>query len=303
MWPAGTGYPASRVDDDDPLVYTMRDLNQEPARIISEIETAGKPAFITRHGRFVAMITPLALGQVESQVLAEMAREIGERTAGRPATGLAPVRAGAADQGALSPRSGREPLSEQRLAIGCGNTSALARRPGRRTARLERGLDGGGDEPRGLRVDDDVPAEQNAADDLPGMRGRVVRADGGGLGHTRTVEEYGPGPVAGHAGFATPFTTITGRRPPGPGPAGDHVANRSIYNTDGRPQGNGRPRGGRGISASGVLDGVGRTEMLSIFVSSRPGAVRPGATGVAVPGSGGSAAAGAAGTAARSGRC
>ena len=87
------------------------------------------------------------------------------------------------------------------------------------------------------------------------------------------------------------------------GPAGDHVVNRSIYNTDGRPQGNGRPRGGRGISASGVLDGVGRTEMLSIFVSSRPGAVRPGATGVAVPGSGGSAAAGAAGTAARSGRC
>jgi antitoxin (DNA-binding transcriptional repressor) of toxin-antitoxin stability system len=188
VWPAGTGYPASRVDDDDPLVYTMRDLNQEPARIISEIETAGKPGFITRHGRFVAMITPLAAGQVESRVLAEMAREIGERTAGRPATGLAPVRAGAADQGALPSRSGREPLSEQRLAIGCGNTSALARRPGRRT-RLERGLDGGGDEPRGLRADDDVPAEQNAADDLPGMRGRAVRADGGGLGHTRTVEE------------------------------------------------------------------------------------------------------------------
>ena len=66
--------------------------------------------------------------------------------------------------------------------------SAPARWPGRRT-RLERGLDGGGDEPRSLRVDDDVPAEQNAADDLPGMRGRIVRADGGGLGHTRTVEE------------------------------------------------------------------------------------------------------------------
>jgi hypothetical protein len=29
---------------------------------------------------------------------------------------------------------------------------------------------------RGLRVDDDVPAEQNATDDLPGMRGRIVRA-------------------------------------------------------------------------------------------------------------------------------
>jgi anti-sigma B factor antagonist len=45
-----------------------------------------------------------------------------------------------------------------------------ARRPGRRTG-LQRGLDGGRDELRGLRVDDDVPAEQNAADDLPGMRG------------------------------------------------------------------------------------------------------------------------------------
>ena len=33
-----------------------------------------------------------------------------------------------------------------------------------------------------------------------------------------------------------------------------------------------------------VLDGIGMTEMLHIFVSSRPGAVRPGTTGVAVPG-------------------
>jgi len=47
---------------------------------------------------------------------------------------------------------------------------------------LERGLDGGRDELRGLRVDDDVPAEQNAADHLPGVRGRVVRAGGGGEG-------------------------------------------------------------------------------------------------------------------------
>jgi hypothetical protein len=50
-------------------------------------------------------------------------------------------------------------------------------------------LDGGDDEPRGLHVDDDVPAEQNAPDRLLGMRGRVVRADGGRLGHTRTVED------------------------------------------------------------------------------------------------------------------
>jgi benzoate-CoA ligase family protein len=33
-----------------------------------------------------------------------------------------------------------------------------------------------------------------------------------------------------------------------------------------------------------VIDGIGMTEMLHIFLSNRPGAVRPGATGVAVPG-------------------
>jgi hypothetical protein len=40
---------------------------------------------------------------------------------------------------------------------------------------LERRLDGGGDELRGLRVDGDVPAEQHAADDVAG---RVLRAVG-----------------------------------------------------------------------------------------------------------------------------
>jgi len=63
---------------------------------------------------------------------------------------------------------------EQRLAVDMGNTRASARRPGRRIG-LERRLDGGGDELRGLRVDGDVPAEQHAADNLPGMPGRVLR--------------------------------------------------------------------------------------------------------------------------------
>jgi hypothetical protein len=36
-------------------------------------------------------------------------------------------------------------------------------------------LDGVGDELRGLCVDDDVPAEQHAADDLPGVPGCVLR--------------------------------------------------------------------------------------------------------------------------------
>ena len=84
-----------------------------------------------------------------------------------------------ANPGCPVTRPGHGPFSEQRLATGGGNTRAPARRLGRRTG-LERRLDGGGDQLRGFRVDDDVPAEQHAADHLPGVRGRVVRADGAG---------------------------------------------------------------------------------------------------------------------------
>lgn len=59
-------------------VYTMRDLNQRTAEVMKEIEEHKAPAFITKHGRFVAMITPLEPGQIESRVLADMAREINE---------------------------------------------------------------------------------------------------------------------------------------------------------------------------------------------------------------------------------
>jgi len=37
-----------------------------------------------------------------------------------------------------------------------------------------RRLDGGGHQPRSFRAGDDVPAEQHAADDLPGVPGRVL---------------------------------------------------------------------------------------------------------------------------------
>ena len=62
---------------DTPAFYTMHDLTEDTVRVLAEIQEAGKPAFITRHGRFVAVITPLAPGQVEGSVLAGMAREIG----------------------------------------------------------------------------------------------------------------------------------------------------------------------------------------------------------------------------------
>ena len=71
-----------QVSDDSALVYSMRDLNQQTARIMSEVEKTGTPAFITKHGRFVAVIRPLAHGQVESRVLAEMTREIAGRIQG-----------------------------------------------------------------------------------------------------------------------------------------------------------------------------------------------------------------------------
>lgn len=49
--------------------YTMRELNQHTADVIREINESGNPAAITRHGRFVALITPLANAEVESAVL------------------------------------------------------------------------------------------------------------------------------------------------------------------------------------------------------------------------------------------
>jgi len=72
-------FPAFWMDGGEALVYTMRDLNQRSSHIMGEIKTTGRTAFITRHGRFIAIITPLAPGQVESRVLAEMAREIGKQ--------------------------------------------------------------------------------------------------------------------------------------------------------------------------------------------------------------------------------
>jgi len=64
--------------------------------------------------------------------------------------------------------SGAGAGSEQRLAAGGGTARASAWWLGGRGG-LERGLDGVGDELRGLRVDGDVPAEQHATDDLPGV--------------------------------------------------------------------------------------------------------------------------------------
>jgi hypothetical protein len=68
-------------------------------------------------------------------------------------------------------------MSEQRFTADGRNARAPARRPGRPTG-LERSLNGGGDELRGLGIDGDVAAEQHAADDLPGVAGRVLETAG-----------------------------------------------------------------------------------------------------------------------------
>lgn len=50
-------------------IYTMRELNQNTAQVIDEINRSGQPAAVTKHGRFVALITPLLGTQIESLVL------------------------------------------------------------------------------------------------------------------------------------------------------------------------------------------------------------------------------------------
>jgi antitoxin (DNA-binding transcriptional repressor) of toxin-antitoxin stability system len=65
---------SSQVSEQKPEVYTIRQLGQQTAFIIDQIEKNG-PALITRNGHFVVMIRPL-LGDVEARVLSEMAREI-----------------------------------------------------------------------------------------------------------------------------------------------------------------------------------------------------------------------------------
>jgi antitoxin (DNA-binding transcriptional repressor) of toxin-antitoxin stability system len=79
---AGAEPSVARVGADEALVVTMRELNQQTARIMKEIEKTGQPAIITRHSRFIAVIRPLAPGQVESVVFPEIARQAAKQDQG-----------------------------------------------------------------------------------------------------------------------------------------------------------------------------------------------------------------------------
>ena len=60
------------------LVYTMRDLNQRTGKIMERIQEDQRPAYITKRGRLIAEVIPLEPGEIESAVLAAMARELGQ---------------------------------------------------------------------------------------------------------------------------------------------------------------------------------------------------------------------------------
>jgi antitoxin (DNA-binding transcriptional repressor) of toxin-antitoxin stability system len=69
-----------QVGADTPDVYTMRQLNQNTASVIEQVEKNGA-ALITRLGRFVAVIRPLK-ADVESRALSDIARDIGKQVPG-----------------------------------------------------------------------------------------------------------------------------------------------------------------------------------------------------------------------------
>lgn len=51
-------------------VFSVSQLNQHTAQVLDEINQSKLPAVVTKHGRFVALITPLAGVEVETVVLA-----------------------------------------------------------------------------------------------------------------------------------------------------------------------------------------------------------------------------------------
>jgi antitoxin (DNA-binding transcriptional repressor) of toxin-antitoxin stability system len=50
-------------------MFNMRELSQRTAQVMKEISDSGEPALITLRGRFVALITPLTNGELESKLI------------------------------------------------------------------------------------------------------------------------------------------------------------------------------------------------------------------------------------------
>lgn len=74
MPPSDAQGPDSPVEDDKPLVYTMRELNQQTSRVLEEIKKYERPGFITKRGRFEFLIVALPPGEIESQMAQQIAK-------------------------------------------------------------------------------------------------------------------------------------------------------------------------------------------------------------------------------------
>jgi antitoxin (DNA-binding transcriptional repressor) of toxin-antitoxin stability system len=57
--------------------HSMRFLNQKTAHVVQELNETGRPAAITRRGRFVALMIPLANADVESALLGAVLEQTG----------------------------------------------------------------------------------------------------------------------------------------------------------------------------------------------------------------------------------
>lgn len=64
-----TSVRRSEVQPGARQVFKMRELSNDTARVMREITESGRPALITLRGRFVAMITPLNEGELESKLI------------------------------------------------------------------------------------------------------------------------------------------------------------------------------------------------------------------------------------------
>jgi antitoxin (DNA-binding transcriptional repressor) of toxin-antitoxin stability system len=62
-----------KISLDNARVVTARELANHSGRILKELNDAGQNALITKHGRYIALIQPLADAQVETISLHSLA--------------------------------------------------------------------------------------------------------------------------------------------------------------------------------------------------------------------------------------
>jgi len=61
-------------------IVTVRELTRDTAAVLREINENNEPAIITRHGRFVALLTPLEGAKLEVRALQELSSELPDVT-------------------------------------------------------------------------------------------------------------------------------------------------------------------------------------------------------------------------------